>query len=65
MKMHLNKLYFQLGAVWKANKLHRENHYDGIWAMMAHSCGVPAVLFKMLHPKVPYLLTLQDRHLAT
>ena len=27
---------------------------------MAHSCGVPAAIFKMFHPKVPYLLTLQE-----
>ena len=58
--LHLNKPLFQFLAAWKAHKLHKENHYDGIWAMMAHSCGVPAAIFKMFHPKVPYLLTLQE-----
>jgi len=58
--LHVNKLLFQFLAAWKAHKLHRKNTYDGIWAMMAHSCGVPAVIFKILHPKVPYLLTLQE-----
>ena len=28
--------------------------------MMAHSAGVPAALFKMWNPQVPYLLTLQE-----
>lgn len=58
--LHLNKLFFQFLAAWKAHKLHKKNHYDAIWAMMAHSCGVPAAIFKLVHPNVPYLLTLQE-----
>ncbi len=58
--LHLNKLLFQFLAAWKAIRLHRQHHYDGIWAMMAHSCGVPAAIFKMVNPKVPFLLTLQE-----
>lgn len=58
--LHINKFLFQFLAAWKAYRLHKKNHYDAIWAMMAHSCGVPAAIFKMLHPKVPYLLTLQE-----
>ena len=58
--LHINKLLFQFLAAWKAHRLHKKNKYDGIWAMMAHSCGVPAALFKVFHPKVPYLLTLQE-----
>lgn len=58
--LHLNKLLFQFLAAWKARKLHKKNHYDAIWAMMAHSCGVPVAIFKMFHPKVPYILTLQE-----
>ncbi len=60
MPLHLNKLLFQFLAAWKAHQLHKKNHYDGTWAMMAHSCGVPAAIFKMLHPRVRYLLTLQE-----
>lgn len=58
--LHLNKFLFQFLAAWKALWLHRTHHYDGTWAMMAHSCGVPAAIFKILHPRVPYLLTLQE-----
>lgn len=58
--LHLNKFLFQFLAAWKAHQLHKKNHYDGIWAMMAHSCGVPAALFKIFNSKVPYLLTLQE-----
>ncbi|MFZ2500787.1 MAG: glycosyltransferase family 4 protein [Minisyncoccia bacterium] len=58
--LKLLKPWYQLFAVWHAIRLHREYHFDGTWAMMAHSAGVPAVLFKMCYPRVPYLLTLQE-----
>lgn len=58
--LHLNKLLFQFTAAIKAHRLYKKNKYDAIWAMMAHSCGVPAGVFKTLHPKVPYILTLQE-----
>lgn len=58
--LRLNKYLFQFMAAWKAHRLHKRYHYDGIWALMAHSTGVPAALFKIFHPKVKYLLTLQE-----
>ncbi len=58
--LHLNKYLYQFTAAFKAIRLHREYNYDGIWAMMAHSTGVPAALFKMVNPDVGYALTLQE-----
>jgi len=58
--LHLNKHLFQFTAAFKAWRLHRKYKYDGIWAMMAHSCGVPAALFKLTNPKVKFVLTLQE-----
>src|SRR3989344_3710087 len=58
--LHLNKYLFQFLAPVKAAFLHRTHHYDGIWAMMAHSTGVPAGLFKTFHKDVFYVLTLQE-----
>lgn len=58
--LHINKFFFQFFAAAKALSLHRKYHYNGMWAMMAHSAGVPAVIFKMCHPRVKYLLTLQE-----
>lgn len=58
--LHLNKAFFQLTAFLKAVSLHRKYHYDATWAMMAHSCGIPAGLFKTFFPKVKYVLTLQE-----
>jgi glycosyltransferase involved in cell wall biosynthesis len=60
LPLHLNKLTYQWQAFWAAKKLHKKYHFDGIWAMMAHSCGVPAGKFKAAFPDVKYLLTLQE-----
>jgi UDP-glucose 4-epimerase len=58
--LYLNKIFFQFSAFFKAQELNKKYHYDAVWAMMAHSVGVPAALFKASHPKVGYLLTLQE-----
>jgi glycosyltransferase involved in cell wall biosynthesis len=58
--LHLNKYYFQIGAYLKAIQLNKKYSYDALWAMMAHSCAIPAGLFKKKFPRVKYLLTLQE-----
>lgn len=58
--LHYNKHVFQFTAAFTALRLHRQYKYDGIWAMMAHSCGVPAAIFKWFHPEVKFVLTLQE-----
>ena len=58
--LRLNKHLFQFFAAWKALSLHHVHHYDAVWAMMAHSSGIPAVIFKLFRPDVPYILTLQE-----
>ncbi len=58
--LKFNKYWYQLRAASLARRLHREHHFDGIWAMMAHSCAIPAGIFKKQHPEVKYLLTLQE-----
>ncbi|HUY62296.1 MAG TPA: glycosyltransferase [Candidatus Paceibacterota bacterium] len=58
--LHLNKYWFQFAAAFTALSLHRRYRYDAIWAMMAHSTGVPAALFNLFRPEVPYLLELQE-----
>lgn len=60
LPLDLNKPLYQFLAPLKAHLLNRKFHYDAVWAMMAHSAGVPAVIFKILHPKVKYVLTLQE-----
>jgi len=58
--LKVNKPLFQFYAAWTACQLHRKLKFDAIWALMAHSSGVPAALFKLCNPRVPYLLTLQE-----
>lgn len=58
--LHFNKHVFQMFGAFYALKLHLRYRYDGIWAMMAHSCGVPAAMFTLFTKKPKYLLTLQE-----
>lgn len=58
--LHYNKHLFQVLAAFKGLALHRRHRFDAIWAMMAHSAGIPAALFKLVHPEVSYVLTLQE-----
>ncbi len=58
--LHLNKYFFQIFAPFAAARLHRIHGFHMTWAMMAHATAIPAGIFKYFHPKVPYLLTLQE-----
>src|SRR3989344_4410421 len=58
--LHYNKFLYQLLAPLWALFLHWRNSYDAVWAIMAHSAGVPAALFTFFHPSVPLILTLQE-----
>ena len=58
--LNVNKFLFQFLAAYTALRLHKKYHYDGVWAMMAHATGVPAAIFKLLHPEVPFILELQE-----
>lgn len=56
----VNKLLFPFIACLKALQLHRKKHYNAIWGMMAVYAGFAAMFFKIFHPNVKYLLTLQE-----
>lgn len=58
--LKLNKLIFPILAYFKAVELNRKNKYEIIWAMMAAYAGFAAMFFKVIHPQVKYLLTLQE-----
>ena len=58
--LKINKLLFPFTACFKASRLNHQNKYDATWAMMAAYAGFAAMFFKLTHPKVPYLLTLQE-----
>lgn len=54
------KALFPFTAFFKALTLHRKQHYDLIWALMANQAGFAALFFKWMHPRIPYVLELQD-----
>ncbi|MFA5831672.1 MAG: glycosyltransferase [Candidatus Paceibacterota bacterium] len=58
--LHYNKHLFLFWAPIKALALNRKYHFDASWAMMAHPCGVPQAIFKILAPRVASVLTLQE-----
>jgi glycosyltransferase involved in cell wall biosynthesis len=60
MPLRLLKPWYQFAAYVYARKLHAQHRYTMVWAMMAHSAGVPGGLFKRFHPEVPYVLTIQE-----
>lgn len=48
-------------SAWRvAEKEHKIKPFNVIWAMMASYAGMAALLFKLRHPKIPLLLTLQE-----
>ena len=55
-----NKIYFIYRAWQEAEKIHRHKRFEVIWALMASYGGIAALLFKLNHPGVPLLLTLQE-----
>ena len=56
----LAKLLFPFTAFVRAVRLHSRHKYDAAWAMMANQAGFAALFFKWAHPRVPYILELQD-----
>lgn len=58
--LHYMKHMYQFLAFWEAKRLHKKHNFDATWAMMAHSTGIPAGMFKKKFSDVPYVLTLQE-----
>ncbi|MDO8590812.1 MAG: glycosyltransferase family 4 protein [bacterium] len=56
----LAKYLFPFAAFLKASMLHRKNHYNAVWSIMANYAGFGALFFKLLYPKIPFILTLQE-----
>lgn len=58
--LKFNKYFFLKAGFWKAVFLNKKNKYDAIWSMMATYNSFAALFFKITHPKIPFLLTLQE-----
>lgn len=58
--LKLAKILFPCAAFLKACALQRTRRYDLVWAMMANHAAFAALFFSWMHPRIPYLLELQD-----
>ncbi|MFA6304872.1 MAG: glycosyltransferase family 4 protein [Patescibacteria group bacterium] len=54
-----DKLFLAVFGHFQGLKLHRQNKYQAVWAIMASFGGFAALSFK-IRSKIPYLLTLQE-----
>ena len=59
-KGKMSKFLFPFVAFFKARMLHRRNHYDATWSIMASYSGFAALFFKYRYRKIPFILTLQE-----
>lgn len=63
-----DKILYIFQAWREAEKLHARKRFRVIWAVMASYGGIAALFFKLNHPTIPLLLTVQEgdseRHLA-
>lgn len=56
----LKKIWY-VWAAWRAAEAeHKKSPFVLIWGIMASYGGLAALLFKLNHPKIPFLLTLQE-----
>lgn len=56
----LDKYFFPFSAYSKALRLHKQNNYDIVQAIMANYAGLAALFFKLKNRKIKYLLTMQS-----
>lgn len=57
---YFTKFQYVAFAFFKSLTLHYKRRYDFTWSVMASFNGFSALFFKLIHPKVPFILTLQE-----
>ena len=55
-----NKIWYIFMAWRRAEEAHRQKRFEVIWAIMASYGGIAALFFKLSHPRIPLLLTIQE-----
>ncbi|MHB9019338.1 MAG: glycosyltransferase family 4 protein [Minisyncoccota bacterium] len=63
-KKYYGRIWDKISYIYKAwqeaEKIHRHKRFEVIWALMASYGGIVALIFKLNHPSIPMLLTLQE-----
>lgn len=57
---NIGKYLFPFFSLLKALSLNRKIKFDAMWSIMANYAGFGALFFKILKPKIPFILTLQE-----
>lgn len=58
--LHYNKYLYPFVGAWKGLRLSRKHLFYCTWSVMANYSGFAALFFKLLKPKIPFLLNLQE-----
>ncbi|MEK9178065.1 MAG: glycosyltransferase family 4 protein [Patescibacteria group bacterium] len=58
--LHINKYALMATGFFRALSLSRIKKYDAVWSMMATYNSFAALFFKLTHPRIPFILTLQE-----
>jgi glycosyltransferase involved in cell wall biosynthesis len=58
--LHYNKYLFPFISAWRGLQLSKKHDFYINWSIMANYAGFGALFFKLLKPKIPFLLTLQE-----
>ena len=54
------KIIYVIRAWRMAEAMHKKEPFSAVWGMMAAYGGMAAMMFKIRHPRIPFLLTLQE-----
>lgn len=55
-----SKIGYIFSAWQEAERMYRNKRFNAIWAIMLSYGGIAALFFKLRHPKIPFLLTVQE-----
>jgi len=56
----IDKYWLPLAGFWRGQKLLSQKKYAGLWSVIASYNSFAALFLKWLHPRLPFLLTLQE-----
>lgn len=55
-----DKIFYVFRAWQEAERLYKEKRFNCIWSLMASYGSIAAFFFKLNHPRIPFLLTIQE-----
>jgi len=58
--LHYAKYFYPFLAAWKGWRLSRKHNFTFTWGLMANYSGFGALFFKLLKPRIPFMLNLQE-----